>query len=371
MLSNPNAETSAGNLSISNQGTVPRTPSPEQNIGRNPGDQGNTPPEESLNKPLTHEEKVEIIRAAIEEKYGIKMKHWGEFDLSRLINHYEKGGVTPNQWITFFTDLLFFIAKPEISSAFYRTLPDGLNKLSKLMNFFNELDVDFDEYNAWCAYRFIEYDDVITEFDFNNIAEAWLEGDDLQTVLGNVEGPGELKTLKDVKAAKQRQEPEEDEESIFSNDQEMVAALDRYFPREDWPADKFAIASQPDMKSRLENLEVRRIRETNETAEERKAREIKSAVNASLIMGPNFLGRSGDLEYDVNTNTKKPTGKTFEIPVSKLPLNLKPHIRDKKQPVSAKTRTSKKAGAVKTKKSASAPGKKPAPTKKTSKKKKS
>lgn len=316
------ADTPAGNSIISNQGSGPTNTS-EQIIGRNSSDRETTKEEKKSDKPLSTWQQVDLVRKAMNTFHKRDFAQWGAHTIGTAFTPHSENGYNLVTYSRFFRDLLLFVSKPKIAAKFGKNVPDGLEMIKALSGLLLELQ-GLSLYEEYALYHGMSYLRREEPLDFLEQAEEYLSGNDLQAVVEGVKAEEEKqkvpkKSVVDaantvlwfrwdsIKPIPLTVEPEEEEVSVFKNDDELLAALDRYFPKETWPASKLAIASEPKMKSKLASLEKRRMIREGESDEERKARQVDLAIEASLIMGPNSLGLTGDPQYDVNTGMKKQT----------------------------------------------------------------
>lgn len=257
------ADTSAQQTAIPNQGTGP-TPSPEKNIGRNPGDQGNTQEEKKSDQPLDMFAQVKLVQKAMNQKHDRNFEQWGVKTLASLLDYQADDGASMDTYITFFRDLLLFLAKPKVSKQFSKSLPNGLKRVQGLSDFFIDLlgHTDYDQFVAYHRmYKNYKEDDSST---FLSYAEDYLTGEDLLRVL--------------AAHGRQIETTEQPAATQHNNGPYLVALLDRYFPGVEWKDDKQVIATHEKMKWFLEYQEEKRIEEERKTPDDKKADEVARQI---------------------------------------------------------------------------------------------
>ena len=294
MSSNPNAEATAPSSRASDQGSGPLT-SPEQSINRNPVEEGNTQAAESLNRSLTFSQKVDLVRQAMNAKHRRNFREWGHQEMAELLNYQDLGSMSLPAAKVFFNDLLFFLAKPKIAKAFDREVGRGLEHIRKLIQFFQDLE-GRTGYDEWCDYCSLS-DWKIDDPDFMEVAEKYLTPEELALVLAEEEDPAlakrraEFIARQDVWLEKQRQEREATaarRPDIFKSDEEMIEALDRFYPGVKWPVDKKVVIYDQNVKFDLQHREMERLQQESETPEQKQARDQRAAIRAAMTPGIPF-----------------------------------------------------------------------------------
>ena len=268
MRNHASAQDGAPVSAICNQGTGPST-SPEQTLGRDPAQQGNTHTETRSDKPLSMWAQVELVRKAMNRKHDRNFDEWGSKDLASLLDYQSDEGQSMDTYITFFRDLLLFLANPKVSQQFSETVPNGIERIKALSGFFIDLlgHTDYDQFVAYHRmYDNYKEDDAEV---FLSYAEDYLTGEDLRRVM-----------------AAHGREPEVSEDATPENKgAHLVVLLDRYFPGVVWKDDKLAIATHEKMKWFLEHQEEKRIKEEQQTPDEKKAEEVRRQIEFQLEHG--------------------------------------------------------------------------------------
>ena len=310
MLSNPDAQASTPSHSAPSTQDPITTPAAAHDISRSPVEQGNTSPEKTLNKPLDEEEKNKLILATIQKDISYPILRWGSVDLYYLLNFGSHNHVGIDEVQLFFRELLLFVAKPKTAKAFHKEVTDGLQKLGRLAKFFADLAYN-DHLQEFCDYNDIELG--VEDDKYDRIAKRYLTGPDLAAVLAPTpkEDPALARMMARMESDRARDKAyyEKKEADLFDSftlktDEQLVAALDKYYPREQWPADKITIARDRRMIEHLNELEAEQVNRQGEAPELTQERTMRTAIfNAIKRREHKIIQQDSPT---INGKTKKP-----------------------------------------------------------------
>lgn len=137
-----------------------------------------------IDNPLSQDEQKQLLVDAIQKRFpDTKFEEWPYIHLGHLLN-YDAKGVPPYEFVMFFTNLLIFLAKHDLTDSFLKEVDeDGLDYIHKLIHFFSFI-MDNDEHYAFIQYFMFKTVGCEAQ-QIVNAAYNYLTGPDKERVLGS------------------------------------------------------------------------------------------------------------------------------------------------------------------------------------------
>lgn len=133
---------------------------------------------------LSKDEQKQLLLDAIAKRFpDTNFKEWPYIYLGHLLN-WDGGGLPPFEFIQFFTKLLIYLAKHNLTDSFLKEVDEeGFKYIERLIHFFSYIS-DTEEHYAFVRYFMFKTVGCDAQ-EFVNAAHDYLTGDDRKRVLAS------------------------------------------------------------------------------------------------------------------------------------------------------------------------------------------